>query len=98
MATARVVRPPGLFFRDDVAGLVMSLALSGGVTSQTANQPDAGTLAFTDRSSASRYFIGAVIAAGIGALFMQPPGASYAHPAVFLTLLSAAAVASVFKV
>ena len=76
----------------------MRLALSGGVTSQTANQPDAGTLAFTDRSSASRYFIGAVIAAGIGALFMQPPGASYAHPAVFLTLLSAAAVASVFKV
>ena len=29
---------------------------------------------------------------------MQPPGAGYAHPAVFLTLLSAAAVASVFTV
>ena len=77
----------------------MSLALSGSVTSHwTANQPDAETSAFTDRSRAARYFIGAVIAAGIGALFMQPPGASYAHPAVFLALLSAAAVASVFKV
>jgi hypothetical protein len=77
----------------------MSLALSGSVTSQsTANQPDAETFAFADRSRVARYFIGAVVAAGIGALFMQPPGAGYAHPAVFLTLLSAAAVASVFKV
>jgi hypothetical protein len=39
-----------------------------------------------------------LFAAGLGALFMQPPGASYAHPAVFLALLAAAAIASVFKV
>ncbi len=77
----------------------MSLALSGSVTSHwTANQPDAETSAFTEQSRATRYFMGAVIAAGIGALFMQPPGASYAHPAVFLALLAAAAVSSVFKV
>jgi len=77
----------------------MSLALSGSVTSHwTANQPDAETSAFTEQSRATCYFMGAVIAAGIGALFMQPPGASYAHPAVFLALLAAAAVSSVFKV
>ena len=76
----------------------MSLALSGYVTHWTAHQPDAETPAFTDRPRAARFFIGAVIAAGLGALFLQPPGASYAHPAVFLALLSAAAVASVFKV
>jgi diguanylate cyclase (GGDEF)-like protein/putative nucleotidyltransferase with HDIG domain len=77
----------------------MSLALSGNVASQrTANGPDAETFAFKDRPGAARYFIGILFAAGLGALFMQPPGASYSHPAVFLALLAAAAIASVFKV
>ena len=78
----------------------MSLALSGSIarSQSTATRPEAETFAFKDRPRAARLFIGVVIAAGIGALFVQPPDAGYARPTLFLALLAAAAIASVFKV
>jgi diguanylate cyclase (GGDEF)-like protein/putative nucleotidyltransferase with HDIG domain len=51
-----------------------------------------------DQSRKARLFIGVTIALGIAATIVQAPGPGYAQPLLFLGLLTAAAVAAVFKV
>jgi diguanylate cyclase (GGDEF)-like protein/putative nucleotidyltransferase with HDIG domain len=76
----------------------MSLALSGNVVDSSAGRPCRGPASFAEQSLAARVFLGATIAAGIAAIMLQPPGPGYAHPLIFLSLLTASAIASVFKV
>jgi diguanylate cyclase (GGDEF)-like protein/putative nucleotidyltransferase with HDIG domain len=76
----------------------MSLALSGNVVDSSAGPPRRGPLSFAEKSVSVRIFIAATIAASIAAMMLQPPGPGYAHPLIFLTLLTASAIASIFKV
>ncbi len=78
----------------------MSLALSASqaVHRASATSPTASESAFRDQSLPTRLYIGGVIAIGMAALLAQPPGASYASPLVFVGLLAAAALASIFTV
>jgi hypothetical protein len=78
----------------------MSLALSGSAATRRA--PVSVTAAegssFKAQPRDARIFIGGVIAIGMGALFLQPPGTAYAHPGAFVLLLTLAAIAALFKV
>jgi diguanylate cyclase (GGDEF)-like protein/putative nucleotidyltransferase with HDIG domain len=78
----------------------MSLALTGSATSR--RSPVAATAqaksVFKAQPRDARIFIGGVIAIGIAALFLQPPGTAYGHPGAFVLLLTLAAIAAVFRV
>jgi hypothetical protein len=78
----------------------MSLALSGSAASR--RSPVSATAAegssFKAQPRDARIFIGGVFAIGMVALFLQPPGTSYAHPGAFVLLLTLAAIAALFKV
>jgi diguanylate cyclase (GGDEF)-like protein/putative nucleotidyltransferase with HDIG domain len=76
----------------------MSLALSGNVVDSSAGQSRRGPMSFAEQSGSVRIFIAATIVASIAAMILQPTGHGYAHPLIFLSLLAASAVASIFKV
>ena len=76
----------------------MSLTLSGNVVDSSAGTLRRGPASFAEQSVAARVFIAATIVAGIAAMMLQPPGPGYSHPFTFLSLLTASAIASVFKV
>jgi diguanylate cyclase (GGDEF)-like protein/putative nucleotidyltransferase with HDIG domain len=76
----------------------MSLALSGNVVDSSAGEPRRAPAAFADQSRGARLFMGVTIVFGIAAIMMQRPGPGYTQPLIFLGLMTAAAVAAVFKV
>ena len=77
----------------------MSLALSASQASRAATtQPAASESAFSAQPVATRLFVGGVIGLGIAALIATPPEGAYATPLLFVGLLAAAAIASIFKV
>ena len=76
----------------------MSLALSGNVVDSSAGRSRRGPMSFAEQSGSVRIFIAATIVASIAAMILQPTGHGYAHPLIFLSLLAASAIASIFKV
>jgi diguanylate cyclase (GGDEF)-like protein/putative nucleotidyltransferase with HDIG domain len=76
----------------------MSLTLSGNVVDSSAGRSRRGPMSFAEQSGSVRIFIAATIVASIAAMILQPTGHGYAHPLIFLSLLAASAVASIFKV
>jgi diguanylate cyclase (GGDEF)-like protein/putative nucleotidyltransferase with HDIG domain len=76
----------------------MSLARSGHVVDSSAGQPRREPASFAEQSIAARIFIAATIVLGIAAMMLQPPGPGYAHPFLFLGLLTASAIASLVRV